>query len=88
MATDYTVIARVGARKQRYFDGRVVRAGRRTPYGFQVVFGPGNYGACLIWLATHCDPLPEWRGEDRRIVSLHKHQGNTAPEKVRASGAT
>ncbi len=71
MAKDYVVIARAGLRHGRPIDGRVVRAGARVPMFFRIVFGPARRTACLTWRTAHCDPLPEWRGIEHRVVYLN-----------------
>ncbi|MFT3810474.1 MAG: hypothetical protein QM698_11195 [Micropepsaceae bacterium] len=71
MAKDYVVIARAGQRHGRPVDGRVARAGARVPALFRVVFGPARRTSCLTWRTAHCDPLPEWRGIEQRVVYLY-----------------
>ena len=70
MSRNYIVIARSGTRRGRYFDAQVVREDSIYLTPFRPVYGPARHTACLIWRATHCDPLPEWRGAEKRVVHL------------------
>lgn len=71
---DYVVIARAGLRHGRPVDARVVRFGARIPKLYRIVFGPARRTPCLTWRTAHCDPLPEWRGIEQRIVYLNPPQ--------------
>lgn len=64
------MIARSGTKRGRYFDAKIVREDAIYLMPFRSVFGPARQTACLIWRATHCDPLPEWRGAEKRVVPL------------------
>lgn len=68
---EYVVIARSGCRIGRPVDGHVVRADARIPALYRVAFGPARRTACVTWRAAHCDPLPEWRGIEQRVVYLN-----------------
>ena len=70
LAKAYIVIARSGMKRGRYFDGIVVREDSIFLPPYRKVFGPTRRTQCLIWRATHCDPLPEWRGAENRVVYL------------------
>ncbi len=68
------MIARSGVKRGRYIDGHIIRAEAPCPPPYRQVFGPARHTACLVWQATHCDPLPEWRGADKRVVYLKPPQ--------------
>lgn len=70
VAKQYVVIARSGVKRGRYFDGQVVRDDAIYLPPFRAVFGPARRTTCLIWRTANCDPMPEWRGAENRVVYL------------------
>lgn len=70
MPGKFIVIARAGVKRGRYFDGQIVPANAKYLSALRPVFGPARRTACLIWKAAHCDPMPNWRNAERRVVDL------------------
>jgi hypothetical protein len=66
----FIVIARSGVKRGRFFDGQVVPQNAKYLRPFRQVFGPARRTSCIIWKAANCDPLPDWRNAERRVVHL------------------